>query len=187
MDWIAETLQDNGTLKNKLGIRNAHKLHELETLVTQHRQESLVRFPITSVIDLQKIHKWLFSDLYEWAGEFRQGDFQKGSTRFFPRSRFSLAIQDIDQQIYHINETHYKLKIIFSSDLANLLLDINNFHPFREGNGRAQRLFISMLAEQNGYIIHLANGSAIYEDYMNASKQDNLSLMADVVFRSIEE
>ncbi|AKP67682.1 Fic/DOC family protein [Companilactobacillus ginsenosidimutans] len=186
MSWIEETLQPNGVLKNKLGISDGNKLAKLEYEITTLKGESILVPRIQSIDDLKKIHGWLFKDLYDWAGEFREGDFYKGNTNFFPRSRFSIAIPNLDQQIKHINDTKYAHKLLLITDLAKLLIDLNNFHPFREGNGRTQRKFITLLAKQNGLLIHITPPFEQYDDYMKASVNDDEELMARVLIDSIK-
>ncbi|MFT8318129.1 MAG: Fic family protein [Sporolactobacillus sp.] len=184
MDWIKNTLQPNGTLKNKLNIKSAKALQELEFRLTQYKYRSIPEYKMMSIDDLKKIHYWLFSDLYDWSGEYRTGDFHKDGTDFFPVSRFDFAIENLNQQIEHVNKTNYRSDLALAIDLGKLLLDINMFHPFREGNGRTQRLFITLLAKQKGKMIHLRKSDPAYNNYMTASINDDNQLMAKVVLNA---
>ncbi|MCH4163319.1 MAG: Fic family protein [Lentilactobacillus diolivorans] len=186
MDWIRQTLQTNGTLKNKFNIKDSEALQELEFRLTQYKYRSIPTSKITDINDLKRIHRWLFSDLYDWAGEYRPGDFGKGTTEFFPRSRFESAIKNLNQQIQHINQTSYQSDLVFATDLGKLMFDINVFHPFREGNGRAQRLFIQQLAKQNGKDLHIRKSDPAYPTYMNATINDDYHLMAQAILKAIK-
>ncbi|MCH4169687.1 MAG: Fic family protein [Lactobacillus sp.] len=184
-DWIKDTLQPNGTLKNKWGISDANKLKAIEFKLVALRLSSLPQYPITNIDALKKIHAYLFSELYDWAGTYRNGDFGKGHTTFHPRRRFDMAILDLNSQIKHINDTHYHSDKVLALDLARLLLDINMFHPFREGNGRAQRAFIVMLASQKGKHLVLARSGPTYRAYMSASIKDNTESMAKLLYQAM--
>ncbi|MFX3616534.1 MAG: Fic/DOC family protein [Sporolactobacillus sp.] len=184
MDWIKKTLQPNGTLKNKLNIKSAKALQELEFRLTQYKYRSIPEYRIMRIDDLKKIHCWLFSDLYVWSGEYRTGDFHKDGTDFFPISRFDFAIENLNRQIEHVNKANYRSDLALAIDLGKLLLDINMFHPFREGNGRTQRLFVTLLAKQKGKMVHLRKGDPAYNNYMTASINDDNQLMAKVVLNA---
>ncbi|WP_125769072.1 hypothetical protein [Companilactobacillus furfuricola] len=71
MGWIEETIQDNGTLKNKLGIKDADKLAKVESRIVTSKFECPLKLKINNIDQLNTIHHWLFSDLYEWAGKYR--------------------------------------------------------------------------------------------------------------------
>ncbi|WEV37596.1 Fic family protein [Lactobacillus sp. ESL0677] len=185
-DWIKQTLQPNGTLKNKLNITDADKLAEAEYRITQARYIGASRYEIKDVSALNQIHEYLFGDIYDWAGKYRPGDYHKGNTKFFPRKLFENAIKDINRKIDHINEVDYKSDSVLAVDLADLLLEVNQFHPFREGNRRTQRLFIIMLARQKGKTMHLSKVAPAYEDYMTACKRDDNDLMAQAIMKAFQ-
>ncbi|GAA3608752.1 Fic/DOC family protein [Secundilactobacillus similis] len=187
MSWITDTLQGNGTLINKLNITNAHRLFIAESRISQVRYQEIIDHPITikDIESLKVIHYKLFGDIYSWAGEFRTGNFHKYSTEFFPVSRFKYAIEDLNTQISHFNRQSYHSTETQLYDLAQLLLDIKMFHPFREGNGRTQRLFITLIAEQNGITLHLKKSSPAYDSYMQAAVADNLKMMVEALTKAI--
>lgn len=188
MSWIEDTLQSNGTLINKLNIKDADKLFELESRISQLKYRSLVLHPIiiTDMNSLKLIHRELFSDVYTWAGEYRPGNFHKNATEFFPVERFEFAISDLNFQVEHINQQNYHSQSALIQDLAKLLLDINNFHPFREGNGRSQRLFITLLAKQKRIELHLQKNDPAYDSYMQAAIADNTEMMVTALQKSIQ-
>lgn len=187
-NWLNKTLLPNGVLKNKWGITDHEELEKVEKKIyfikvqDVHKQQLTIR----SIEELKLIHHMLFSDLYDWAGKFREGDFSKDGHNFFPRNLFDRAERNLNSQISHVHQTEYPSDYLFASDLAQLLLDINDFHPFREGNGRTQRLFIRLLAMQKGYSLHFSKESKQYKQYMQACMEDNHSMMTDLIFNSMD-
>lgn len=83
-DWITDTLYPNGTLKNKLHIRDAAQLQVLEYTETARRSLFILEQQpkITSIKSLSLIHKFMFGSLYEWAGQYRPGNFEKMGMNF---------------------------------------------------------------------------------------------------------
>lgn len=101
-DWIKDTLYDNGVMKNKQNIKNQQKLEDLEYLQSSRRAfVFLISKPkITNIRDLKKIHKIMFGKLYDWAGKYRPGNFQKNGYEFFDHSRFGYAEKNINDIIH---------------------------------------------------------------------------------------
>lgn len=142
-------------LKNKLNIRDFDKLYDRERDLANIRARELFESPIIGHFDfthLQKIHQYLFQDVYDWAGKVRTVDIAKGNLfcRYF-------AIEAEAERIFgELKKDKYleSLSIAgFSKKLAYYFSEINALHPFREGNGRTQREFIRQLALQNGYFL----------------------------------
>lgn len=186
-DWIQETLQENGVLKNKWNISNKETLEKVEEEIYWIKAQDILenKYTITSIKELKLFHQFLFSKLYDWAGEYRSGNFEKEGKQFFPRERFEHAEINLDQQIEHILVSSYKLKLAFANDLARLLLDINEFHPFRERNDRTQRLFIRTLASQKGYELHISRNTAMYDRYMFSCIHDDINEMIGLIADSL--
>jgi len=165
---------DSDVLINKLDIRDLDKLYVFERKLTMLRLLELQDNPIIGKFDfkhLQAIHKYIFQDIYDWAGKVRTVDIAKGN--MFCNVRF------IETQA---NEIFTKLKTekylvgfeeeIFIKRLAFYLSEINALHPFREGNGRSQREFIRSLALKNGYLIHFDRVSG--NEMLSASQKSFL-------------
>lgn len=128
---------------------------------------------------LQAIHKYIFQDIYEWAGEIRKVDIAKGN--MFCNVRF---LSGQAAEIFgKLKEEDY-LQGLEEEDLIGRLAyffsEINVLHPFREGNGRSQREFIRCLALHNGYVVNFANASK--EEMMKASED---SFLCD--YRAMEQ
>ena len=141
-------------LKNKAGITDQDLLDEYEGDFTAIRLLELTQNPIQGSFDLAhlcKIHSYLFQDVYEWAGEVRSVDIIRGDSRFCNVRQ----IQSYSHTIFSgLSAEKYLVNLeptVFANRLAHYLSEVNAIHPFREGNGRVQRLFISQLAEHAGY------------------------------------
>lgn len=146
---------DTDILINKLHIRDKNRLHNAEKKLVNLRILDLIEGPVKGGFDLthlQKIHGYLFQDLYDWAGQIRTVDIAKGN--LFCRVPF-IPMQS-DEIFCKLKADRY-LKGSFPEEfpvkLAWYFSEINALHPFREGNGRSQREFIRELALYNNYKI----------------------------------
>ena len=120
------------------------------------RSYELSQKPIVGRFDLdhlQAIHRHLFGDVYEWAGEIRDIDLSKGNSYFANHTHIVSAAIPIFEKLAKERYLKGLDAAAFSERAAYYLSEINALHPFREGNGRAQREFINHLARANGYII----------------------------------
>ncbi len=145
---------DTGVLKNKLGIIDANQLMTAEREITALRMAEGMINRVEGNFDfnhLKAIHYFLFRDIYEWAGQTRTINISKGSE--FCRVEYieeqakllfnKLKKEDYLRKYTDINQV--------AERLAYYISEINAIHPFREGNGRAQRMFIEYLSYYNGY------------------------------------
>ncbi|SHI77989.1 MULTISPECIES: Fic/DOC family protein [Clostridium] len=176
------------TLKNKLNIIDEEKLKQAEREITALRTAQLMKNPIKGKFDfnhIKKIHVFLFGDIYEWAGKVRIVNISKGN-------QFCLC-QYIDSQMEDVLNKLKKEKYLEGLDIVNMskrlsyyLGEINAIHPFREGNGRTQRMFIQELSEYNGYRLDWSKIKD--EEMLEASVQSfNLKyeLMEELVLRAL--
>lgn len=142
-------------LMNRLGIRDAEELKKAEREITSVRLANTRVHKIKGNFDLQHlmdIHKYIFQDIYDWAGEIRWVNIAKGNMFCnypFIEANAENLFRKLKQEKYlkETSENDMPLR------LAYYLSEINVIHPFREGNGRTQRLFIEYLAEENGYSV----------------------------------
>ena len=163
---------DSDVLMNKLNIHDAEKFQEAERKLTMLRLIDLLDRPVVGKFDfkhLQTIHKYIFQDIYPWAGKVRSVDIAK--------SNMFCKVQFIETQADEIfgklkNDCYLEglPKEKFAKKAAYYFSEINALHPFREGNGRTQREFIRKLAYQSGYILHF---SAISEQEMVQASIDS--------------
>lgn len=165
---------DSNVLKNRMGVRDSERLSQLERRLTMLRLLELIDKPIRGKFDLkhlQAIHKYIFQDVYEWAGEIRKVDIAKGNMFCNVRFLSSQAAEIFGK----LKEEDY-LQGLEENDFIQRLVyyfsEINALHPFREGNGRSQREFIRCLALYNGYVVKFANASK--EEMMKASEDSFL-------------
>lgn len=142
-------------LKNRLGLKNDATLARAETeIATKALQTIQFRAPPYDFNYLKTIHRQLFGSLYAWAGEVRTVDIAKGDTRFCTCSRIEPEAVKIFRTLA---ARHFFAdidnKATLAQELAVLYADLNMVHPFRDGNGRAQRLLFEHLALNCGYQI----------------------------------
>jgi len=162
--------EDSDVLKNKLNIREAEKLFEVERHITDVKTEVIYQLAdkkkVFGKAFFLTIHKVLFEDIYEWAGKIRTVDIAKGT--LFCRV---FAIQEeLDRVFHELSNENYLLK--YKDDelaikMAYFLSEINAVHPFREGNGRTQRLFMEVIAYKAGY--HLDFSGITDQEMIEAS------------------
>jgi cell filamentation protein len=144
----AYTDPKTGILRNRENINDARLLLAFESLKVSVRLEELQANPIkikdsSSLLDL---HRYLFQDIYSWAGKARTVEISKGGKPFFPLSHFRNAFMFIDTLIEGYRKIDRKDKTRLTHNLAEILDNINYLHPFREGNGRTQREFLRLLS-----------------------------------------
>jgi cell filamentation protein len=144
-------------LINKENIRNREGLARYEADITMLRQyqlenENLVKGRFGAA-HLRAIHKYIFQDIYPFAGKYRVEDMWKDDT-FFCKSEY------IEENLIRLFEGLKKENYLrgleieqFSAKIAYYMSELNMIHPFREGNGRTVREYIRQLALKDGYII----------------------------------
>lgn len=150
---------DSEVLVNKLNIRDIDRLHEAERRLTMLRLDDLLNNPIKGNFDLkhlQSIHKYLFQDFYEWAGKIRIVDIAK-SNMFCKVQFINAQANEIFCSLKSDNFLSGISREEFVKKSAYYFSEINALHPFREGNGRAQREFIRELALHQGYSVYFAD------------------------------
>ena len=161
--------KDSDVLINKLNITNEKDLYDAERGLVALRTAQLNEEPIKGYFDfnhLKSIHKFLFQDVYRWAGDIRNCNIAK-------QDLFCLCeyIDSFANDIFgRLKKEQYFIKYSYEiklKKLVELFADINALHPFREGNGRSQREFIEELAKINGIDLNLTTVSK--EDMIIAS------------------
>ncbi len=149
-----------GILKNLLGITDEAELEKAEATFASLKSFAMLQTPIKGNFDLEHlkaIHHFMFDDLYEWAGQCRDIDIAKGDNFFAHHIHIEGAAKAIFDKLAKEKLLAGLSKANFCERAAYYLGEINALHPFREGNGRAQREFISHLAYKNGYYIEWKN------------------------------
>jgi cell filamentation protein len=174
-----------GVLRNLGNISSSDALLFFESAAVTKRAKELEKKPITikDSSALFAIHKHLFQDVYKWAGEKRTVEISKGGKQFFPLDHFDTALVYIDNLILEFRRVDKKDKQKLAYKLADILDTINELHPFREGNGRAQREFLRTLALENGLILNLnpPDNADIYERYMSGTIESDVEGLAGLI------
>ena len=180
-----------GVLKNLAGITDPEALLFYESVAVTKRIQELYKNPIkiTGIETLFEIHKLLFQDVYVWAGEKRKVEISKAGKQFFPTTHFENAFRYIDSLISDFKKTSKKDKLQIAKKLAEILDSINYLHPFREGNGRAQREFLRILALEKNLILNLnpPNNKKIYEQYMNGTINSDIKVLTKLILELINK
>jgi cell filamentation protein len=144
-----------GVLRNKLGLSTSAELEAAEREITQAALMFLRDSPVAPAYDLRHlcaIHYRIFGDIYDWAGQLRTVAIAKGSWFCLPQYIVSSAA-DIFRALHGESCLRGLPRDAFSERLTYYLGEVNAIHPFREGNGRAQRAFFEQLASDAGFVL----------------------------------
>ena len=157
-------------LINKLNIKDIKKLQIYEAKITAAKSLGLRKKGITGDFDvkhIKQIHKYLFEDIYPFAGEFRTENIAKREFRFAQSEYIEPELENLLNKLKKKNYLEGLDKKELAIKLAYYLAELNVLHPFREGNGRTNREFIRQLALKNGYKLDLKKVKA--EQILEAS------------------
>ena len=159
-------------LENKLGITSSPALAEAEERISKKKAVELFESGVLDTLEpgkfasLQTIHRILFEDIYDFAGKIRTVNLAKGSFRFAPLMYLDAALQNID-----------KMPQSDFDQIVEKYVEMNIAHPFREGNGRATRIWLDcMLKKEIGMVV----------DWSKVDKEDYLLAMERSPIRDIE-
>lgn len=157
-------------LKNKLNITDKISLFEAEKEITAIRLMSLQKNHIKGNYDfdhLKAIHKYIFQDIYEWAGKERTVEIGKGNlfcTTACIQSYAESIFKKYYSQCYAAKDNFEEFIRTFADNYG----DLNALHPFREGNGRTQREFARLVCLECGYEFDLS--CTTHKEMLKASK-----------------
>ena len=152
----ADCYEGTTCLINKFGITDDKQLSLIEGQITFAKGSELERNPVKGDFDFEHykdIHKYLFDDIYEWAGKIRTVDMSKKGTNFAKANEIEKLANACFARLK--SENYFKGQEFdeFISNIVDFYCVTNMLHPFREGNGRTQRIFISQLIRHAGYDI----------------------------------
>ena len=166
-EWDAYFWPDSNVLKNKAGLTTEAALRAFEYEATRLRAEELRAAPIQGRFDslhYRAIHRHLFQDVYEWAGEYRTVDMMKDGSTFAPLNTPKHTLESWGEKLFKdlAAERHLQgLKTAaFVDRLTHHYREINYWHGFREGNGRAAKEFLYQLGKEAGYEMEFHRVSA---------------------------
>lgn len=159
-------------LENKLGITSSPELAEAEERISKKKAIELFENGILDKLDagkfesLKTIHKYLFDDIYFFAGEIRTVNISKGNFRFAPLMYLEAALANID-----------KMPQSSFDEIVEKYVEMNIAHPFREGNGRSTRIWLGcILKKEIGMVV----------DWSRVDKEDYLLAMERSPIKDIE-
>ena len=159
-------------LENKLGITDSAELAREEERISKKRAVELFETDFLSTLKagsfeaLSKIHAFLFSDIYEFAGKIRTVNIAKGSFRFAPLMYLGAALENIERMPQRTFD-----------EIIEKYVEMNVAHPFREGNGRATRIWLDHI---------LKSETKMVVDWSLVDKDDYLLAMERSPIKDIE-
>ena len=155
-------------LENKLGITDSAELARIEEKISKQKAVEMFESGYLESLEagtfesLAKIHKYLFDEIYDFAGEVRKVNISKGNFRFAPLMYLDAALQSID-----------KMPQSTFDEIVEKYVEMNVAHPFREGNGRSTRIWLDlMLKKEIGYVVDWSKVDK--EDYLLAMERSLL-------------
>ena len=153
-EWdIFYCYENSSVLRNKLGIIDAKALRIAEREIAAVRILEAERTPIRGKLDFKHlcdIHRYIFGDIFAWAGKLRTVNISKGNP-FCNADVLDIYGSELFGKLKAENYLLETPQEQIAGRLAHYLSEINVMHPFREGNGRAQRMFVEYLALVAGY------------------------------------
>lgn len=159
-------------LENKLGIKESSELEREEERISKKKAIELFEkgildeMEVGTISSLLCIHKYLFGDIYEFAGEIRKVNISKGNFRFAPIMYLDVALKNIE----NMPQSTY-------DEIIEKYVEMNIAHPFREGNGRSTRIWLDLILKKElGKVI----------DWSKVDKEDYLLAMERSPIRDIE-
>jgi len=183
-------LPGTNVLKNLRGLTDPELLERFEARRTHYRVSELIDNPLPGRFDvghLKAIHRYIFQDVYEWAGQFRTVNISKGGHLFGLATFLEPAIQQVLTELAAENHLIELDADSFAGRAAYFLGELNAAHPFREGNGRAQREFIRELGLKAGHDIDWRATTA--KEMIEASQLSHLrgesSLFANLILKCL--
>ena len=142
-------------LKNKLGIRNQGEFDAMERQIVLQRSRQRLPTGRFDLDHLKAIHRHLFQDVYDWAGQIRTVEIAKGGSQFQFRQYIRMGMADICRRLEEADFLGNLEPKNFAQQAGHIMGDVNYVHPFREGNGRTQMIYLEQLAGQAGHAIDL--------------------------------
>ncbi len=180
---------DSNVLKNKLNIRNNKLLKTAEEEITLIKQMELLKNPIKgnfTKAHLMNIHKFIFEDIYSFAGKIRREKISKADTMFYPPNLIDRELDKVFAKIKEENMLRETDEEKVFDNLAYVMTELNIIHPFREGNGRSIREFIRLMAKRMGYDLNWGNVDK--EEILEASilSVDNYKVLIKILRTCVE-
>lgn len=161
---------DTDILINKMDIKDIDLLNEYERRIVSLKLLIIDHAEFRQRFDkyrLKEIHSFLFSEIYDFAGEYREENLAKDDFRFASCEFIEDELDRILNPIYDLEDLKGLDKKELSDRLADIMAELNVVHPFREGNGRTTREFVREIADELGFNLDWSKVS--YEEIFDAS------------------
>ncbi len=142
-------------LINKLNIRDPMLLSQFEAEIYRERLSEPLPDGMFNPAHYKALHQHLFGDVFDWAGQYRTVRIQKETSVFCYPENITPAMNALFGMLKKQNFYQGLSRADFAKKGASFLAEINAIHPFREGNGRTQMIFLAMIAHQAGFTLHL--------------------------------
>lgn len=191
--YSMESTQENcypgsTVLINKFGLTDQNTLDIVERQIVLLKGAEIERNAVFENVDFnyyKSIHKHLFEDIYDWAGTVRTINISKKGTVFSKHDNIEEIRQLKFKRLVGLSYLNNMDEINFFNELTELYNELNMLHPFREGNGRTLRLFITLLVRNTGRDISFADcDSDLLMIATIKAAQGDLSLLKSI-FESI--
>ena len=168
-----------GFLRNEVAAKSQQEIDLACSELLPGRLEDLAKAPIPCTGDtahLQAIHRVLFDGIFDWAGQFRTTDIDKQGTDFVPAGDVETSIAQLFGELSAENLLRGLPRERFIPRLAHYYARLNQIHPFREGNGRTQRLFWGQVALHAGWYVDFVRMSPVANNEASriASQEEDL-------------
>lgn len=173
-------------LRNRLGIIDAAFLDKQERSLVVLRIRRGVPRGAFDLAHLRAIHRHLFQDIYDWAGELRTVEIAKGEQQFQFRQYIETGMADVHRRLVRGRFLHGLSAAEFAAEAAVIIGDINYIHPFREGNGRTQLQYLKQLAGAAGHRLDLAKiAGGRWNEASVISHAARYEAMAEVILNAL--
>lgn len=190
MPQVADPYLDprTGVLRNLPGAETTEQLAAIEVDLTVSRTIQLQTnylVPHTRDLgELRALHRHVFQDIFDWAGEIRTIDMRRGQGKFFaPRAGIEANAFHVFNALREKGHLRDLSREAFIHELADFYDQVNFIHPFREGNGRTQRLFWSRVAHDAGWALDWRpiHGEQLDEVSRAAREDGNLAVLEEAL------
>ena len=173
-------------LRNRLGISDAQRLDRIERRIVADRIAEGAPVGAFDLAHLRAIHRHLFQDVYDWAGELRTVEINKGGHQFQFRRYIQTGMSDVHRRLVQAKFLKGLGADNFAQQAGVVIGDVNYIHPFREGNGRAQAQYLKQLAVQAGHDLDLRRvDPTLWIEASQMSHGADYELMARVIREAI--
>jgi cell filamentation protein len=162
-NWAGYFIPGTSVLRNRVGAIDADGLRDAETDLSEYRLLELREHPnlvaprTYDMAHLTAIHRQLFQDVYEWAGDLRTVGLEKGGESFCPPDDIWRPLHHVAIEIVDSDSLRSVPRATLQHKVAYLYDQVNYAHPFREGNGRTTREFSDQLLAEQGLGLNWAD------------------------------